>query len=162
MNTQQLTTSIAVAAGIAIVALFFFIGPNIFTPNVQLPGTQSAAVANSQPINLTVQDEQVGTGDVAKAGDQVTVNYIGKLTNGTVFDTSIGKQPFSFTLGTGQVIPGWDQGLQGMKVGGKRLLIIPPSLAYGAQQTGPIPPNSTLVFEVDLLNVTPPSVGPAH
>ena len=88
-------------------------------------------------------------------GDLVTVNYTGKFTDGTVFDTSVGKDPYPFVLGAGAVIPGWDQGLQGMKVGGKRLLIVPPGLAYGAQGYGPIPPNATLVFEVTLVSVSP-------
>lgn len=103
---------------------------------------------------LVVQDEKVGTGAAAAAGDTVSVNYTGRFQNGSVFDTSIGREPFVFVLGTGQVISGWDQGLQGMKVGGKRLLIIPPSLAYGANDYGPIPGNSTLIFEVELLSVT--------
>lgn len=106
---------------------------------------------------LVVQDVVVGTGAAAKPGDTVTVNYTGKLDNGTVFDTSIGRGPFSFVLGAGQVIPGWDLGLQGMQVGGKRTLIIPPEMAYGAQGVGPIPPNATLTFEVELLSVAPAS-----
>ncbi len=99
-----------------------------------------------------MQDEVVGTGAAAQTGDILTVNYTGKLANGTVFDTSVGKTPFQFTLG-GNVIPGWNQGLVGMKVGGKRILIVPPSLAYGSSDYGPIPGNSTLTFEVELLNV---------
>ena len=105
---------------------------------------------------MVVQDEAVGTGELAQPGDMVTVNYTGKFQSGTVFDSSVGRAPFQFTLGTGQVIPGWDQGLQGMKVGGKRLLIIPPALAYGAQGKGPIPPNATLIFEVYLVKVVHP------
>jgi FKBP-type peptidyl-prolyl cis-trans isomerase len=97
----------------------------------------------------------VGTGAAAKAGDTVTVNYVGALPDGTVFDASAKHgQPFSFTLGAGQVIAGWDQGLVGMKVGGKRKLIIPPDMAYGAQGAGGvIPPNATLLFEVELVKI---------
>ncbi len=102
---------------------------------------------------MVAQDEVVGTGAEATVGSTVTVNYTGKFENGTVFDTSVGKTPFSFQLGAGQVIAGWDQGLQGMKVGGKRLLIVPAALGYGANDYGPIPGNSTLIFEVELLNV---------
>jgi hypothetical protein len=98
---------------------------------------------------------RLGTGPVAKPGELVTVNYTGWLTDGTKFDSSIDRgQPFQFGLGQGQVIPGWDQGVAGMKVGEKRKLIIPPDLGYGPNGAGNvIPPNSELIFEVDLLNV---------
>jgi FKBP-type peptidyl-prolyl cis-trans isomerase len=100
-----------------------------------------------------VQDEVVGTGAEARVGDTLSVNYTGKLQNGTVFDTSVGRTPIQFTLGAGQVIQGWEQGLQGMKVGGKRLLLIPSGLAYGASGYGPIPANAALIFEVELVGV---------
>lgn len=104
---------------------------------------------------LLIQDEVVGTGAEAVSGKKITVNYTGTLTNGTKFDSSLnpGRTPFSFNLGAGEVIAGWDQGFNGMKVGGKRKLTIPPSLGYGAQDMGSIPPNSTLIFEVELLGV---------
>ncbi|MSU74552.1 FKBP-type peptidyl-prolyl cis-trans isomerase [Candidatus Kaiserbacteria bacterium] len=111
------------------------------------------------PTNVTelmMKDEVVGTGAVAAAGDSVTVNYVGSLTNGTVFDASAnhGTTGFTFNLGAGQVIKGWDQGVAGMKEGGKRLLVIPASLAYGDQAVGGvIPANSTLIFQVELLKV---------
>ena len=105
-------------------------------------------------------DLTVGTGATATAGHSVSVNYTGWLydatkpdNKGTQFDSSIGRGPFSFLLGAGQVIAGWDQGVAGMKVGGSRRLIIPPSLGYGASGTGPIPGNATLVFDVTLLGV---------
>lgn len=106
--------------------------------------------------NLQIVDTVVGTGTVAQDGDTVSVLYTGTLDNGTVFDASSlhGNQPFSFTLGEQQVIAGWDQGLVGMKVGGTRQLTIPPSLGYGAQGSGPIPPNATLHFKVQLLSVS--------
>ncbi len=104
---------------------------------------------------IKIEDTVTGTGAAADDGKSLTVNYTGWLADsGIQFDTTVGKQPFTFILGTGQVIPGWDQGLQGMQVGGKRTLIIPPGLAYGAQGAeGTIPPNSTLKFEVELLDV---------
>jgi FKBP-type peptidyl-prolyl cis-trans isomerase FkpA len=97
----------------------------------------------------------VGKGAVAKAGNTVSVNYTGWLTSGKKFDSSFDAgKPFEFTLGQGQVIPGWDQGVAGMKVGGKRKLTIPAELGYGAQGAGGvIPPNATLIFEVELLGV---------
>jgi FKBP-type peptidyl-prolyl cis-trans isomerase len=109
---------------------------------------------NAQGTNLKVEDIQVGSGDVASAGKKVTVHYTGTLTDGTKFDSSVDRnQPFTFTLGAGEVIQGWDQGVAGMKVGGKRKLTIPPSLGYGSRATGPIPANSTLIFDVELLKV---------
>jgi FKBP-type peptidyl-prolyl cis-trans isomerase len=103
---------------------------------------------------LQIEDLVVGTGATAASGNVITVHYIGTFTNGTKFDSSYDRgTPFTFRLGTGAVIAGWDQGLVGMKVGGKRRLTIPPELGYGSQGRGPIPPNATLIFEVDLLNV---------
>jgi FKBP-type peptidyl-prolyl cis-trans isomerase FkpA len=104
---------------------------------------------------LTIEDVVVGDGAAAAAGQQVTVHYTGWLTNGTKFDSSKDRNdPFVFPLGAGRVIKGWDEGVQGMKVGGKRKLTIPPALGYGARGAGGvIPPNSTLVFEVELLGV---------
>jgi peptidylprolyl isomerase len=115
---------------------------------------QNAASRNIQ--GMTVQDIKAGTGQAVKNGEQVTVNYVGTLTNGTVFDSSFSRnKPFTFTLGAGQVIKGWDLGVAGMKVGGERKLVIPSSLGYGATGTpgGPIPPNATLNFTVDLLKI---------
>lgn len=111
----------------------------------------------TKPITqLMTKDEVVGTGTAAAAGDTITVNYVGALTNGTVFDASAnhGTTGFTFTLGAGQVIKGWDQGIVGMKVGGKRTLAIPAALAYGSQAVeGVIPANSDLIFQVELLKV---------
>jgi FKBP-type peptidyl-prolyl cis-trans isomerase FkpA len=109
----------------------------------------------STPTGLTIEEVVIGEGAAAAAGQQVTVHYTGWLANGTKFDSSKDRNdPFIFPLGAGRVIKGWDEGVQGMKVGGKRKLTIPPALGYGARGAGGvIPPNATLVFEVELLGV---------
>ena len=116
------------------------------------------AATDAQPeadvTELKIIDERVGTGPTANTGDSLSMNYKGTLLNGKVFDQSYGRGPFEFQLGQGRVIEGWDKGIVGMKVGGKRKLVIPADMAYGAQSPSPdIPPNSTLVFEVELLSV---------
>ncbi len=122
---------------------------------VSKPASTDKVMTEQNIQGMTVLDEVVGTGDEAKSGDTVTVHYVGSLTNGTVFDASRnhGDKGFTFGLGAGQVIKGWDLGVAGMKVGGKRKLTIPADLAYGNQAVGGIiPANSTLVFEVELLS----------
>ena len=125
----------------------------------------AAAACGDPPVAPTTvpfsqADLSVGTGTEAAAGKVLTVNYTGWLYDATKpdlkglqFDNSVGTTPITFTLGIGQVIPGWDQGIPGMKVGGARRLVIPSSLAYGAIRRGPIPPFSTLVFEIELVEV---------
>lgn len=107
------------------------------------------------PSGLEYYDIKAGTGAEAKAGQMVSVHYTGWLTNGKKFDSSVDRgQPFQFRLGAGQVIKGWDEGVAGMRVGGKRQLRIAPSLGYGSQGAGGvIPPNATLIFDVELLGV---------
>ena len=127
-------------------------GPLSKEPKITLPTTPA-------PKTLVKKDLIVGTGAAAKSGDQIEVNYVGELySNGKVFDASWkdtpGKAFGPFQLGVGAVIKGWDEGLVGMKVGGRRELIIPPSLAYKNKRDGSIPANSTLIFVVDLLSVT--------
>ncbi|HCR52507.1 TPA: peptidylprolyl isomerase [Candidatus Kaiserbacteria bacterium] len=163
---QPTQTGIAVALALVVVSLFFIV-PGLWpfgavtASNEAVLGasteTETTTTMPTEPVTeLMVKDETVGSGAVAAVGDTVTVNYVGSLTNGTVFDASAnhGSAGFTFTLGAGQVIKGWDQGIAGMKEGGKRVLIIPASLAYGSQAVGDaIPANSTLVFEVELLKV---------
>ena len=103
---------------------------------------------------LTIEEMKVGDGDEAVAGSTVGVHYTGWLTDGTKFDSSLDRGvPFFFQIGGGQVIAGWEQGVAGMRIGGKRKLTIPPALGYGRRGTGPIPGNATLVFEIDLLKI---------
>lgn len=122
----------------------------------------TAIVATGEMITtasgLQYQDMVVGEGPAAKPGDTVSVHYTGWLEDGTQFDSSLQRPtPFEFTLGTGSVIDGWDEGVAGMQVGGTRRLILPPELAYGETGAGGvIPPNATLTFEVQLLNITSP------
>ena len=106
-------------------------------------------------MNLVIEDLQQGSGREAVKGKEITVHYTGMLEDGTVFDSSVSRQqPFTFTLGAGLVIAGWDEGFEGMKVGGKRKLTIPPHMAYGRRGAGGvIPPDATLIFDVDLLQV---------
>ena len=113
------------------------------------------ADAVTTPSGLKYIDEVVGSGDVPTKGKSVKVHYTGKLTDGKKFDSSVDRgDPFMFTIGVGQVIKGWDEGVMSMKVGGKRQLIIPADLGYGARGAGgAIPPNAELIFDVELLGV---------
>ena len=119
------------------------------------PAAQSAATLPTDSGDFKVEDLKVGGGTEAVAGKTVAVLYKGMFPDGKIFDSSLNPStPFRFQLGAGQVIKGWDQGVAGMKVGGKRKLTIPPGLAYGERGAGGvIPPNATLMFEVDLLEV---------
>lgn len=116
--------------------------------------TNQVSNQTAQPANSLLKKEIIkdGAGVEAKAGDKITVNYTGKLENGTQFDSSIGREPFIFTLGQG-VIEGWSQGLLGAKVGEKLRLTIPPDLGYGSKDMGKIPPNSTLIFDIEVLKI---------
>lgn len=186
INPTQTGIAVALALAV-VAFFFMFGGMSLFSqPQQQPQELQTAATGQSQaetlqqtetlqtapttsttmpttptdtaPITqLQMKDVVVGTGAVAAAGDNVTVKYVGQLTNGTVFDASANHKEtangFTFPLGGGQVIKGWDQGVAGMKEGGKRVLLIPASLAYGSQANGPIPADSALIFEVELLKV---------
>lgn len=145
----------AIAVGIAIIVVLAIFGGANFIGNLFSGSNnqQTQTVTNNQP-QIQSQDTTVGTGTVATIGKTVTVNYIGVFTNGQKFDSSYDRnQPFSFVVGQGQVIKGWDLGIIGMKVGGKRILVVPPEYGYGSQAYGPIPANSTLIFQVELLDV---------
>lgn len=138
------------ALGIA--SLFIFRITDGFLPAQKPEPTKIMDTTNVK--DLKIDDIKVGSGDEVKSGDAVVINYLGTLTNGTKFDSSYDRgEPFETQIGTGQVIKGWDLGVVGMKVGGKRKLTIPPSLGYGDQAQGPIPANSTLIFEVELVEI---------
>jgi len=126
----------------------------------QAPATPVATTAPASAVAFQKIDTVVGTGKEATAGATAVVNYTGWLyvpsapsQHGEQFDSSVGRAPFSFPLGGGRVIKGWDEGVQGMKVGGKRTLILPPDMGYGEGGAGPIPPNANLIFDVELLDV---------
>jgi hypothetical protein len=142
--------------------------PTLFTMAPDSPAPESTIAAGADALGaplqaapervtasgLRITDLVVGEGAEAVAGQAVVVNYRGTLTNGREFDSSYGRGPFRFPLGGGRVIKGWDEGVAGMKVGGKRKLVIPPDLAYGSRGAGGvIPPDATLIFEVELLEV---------
>lgn len=154
-----------------VVIAVIVIGLNSNTQNLSKPTSStlpttssrqnSSNVANSismssttTPSGLKIADTVIGTGTAVKSGDTVTIHYKGTLLDGTKFDSSYDRnQPFSTRIGVGQVIKGWDEGIVGMQVGGKRTLTIPPELGYGPNGTGPIPGNSTLIFETELLAI---------
>jgi peptidylprolyl isomerase len=173
MITPTKVVIVAAILGIGAAVIVWMQGPQaapVETPAAS-PAANESAAPTSAPTpfaagggtqhttasGLTIIDVAEGTGAAAKAGDNVSVQYTGRLqSNGKKFDSSYDRnEPFSFVLGQGQVIKGWDEGVAGMKVGGKRQLIIPPDLGYGANGTpdGTIPPNATLVFDVELVKI---------
>ncbi len=152
MKGKTLTTAVAVTVGLAVIGYFFFNNP--FTANVASNQPAAASLSSDQVV---VQDVVKGTGAEATPGMKLQVNYIGKLQDGTTFDQSSNYGgPLEFTLGAEGTIVGWSQGIQGMKEGGTRIIIIPPSLGYGAQAIGPIPANATLIFQVQLVKIVGP------
>lgn len=163
MKTLSKKEWIAVGVGLVVISIFFLSRTFIFsfltsnTTSMNDSEQAMGAAANSTPgaTSLMITDTVVGTGAEAVAGKKITVHYTGKLTNGQVFDSSVSRgEPFTFDLGANQVIQGWEQGFAGMKVGGKRTIVIPPTLGYGERGAGGvIPPNATLIFDVELLNV---------
>ena len=176
-------TGVAVGAAVVIALAFLFFGPEILAPfsaqssqpastmtdqNADMSASTTPDTASvAAPTTLQVNDLKVGTGATLEPGDTVTMSYVGALQDGTVFDSTDahGGTPLTLVVAAdgslhtqdgGGLIPGWSQGVAGMKEGGQRVLIIPPSLGYGAQAYGPIPANSTLIFEINLLKVEAP------
>ena len=180
MNPFNKTEAIGIFLSIAVMSLALSVirfQTNVFMTSNTIDGdTQGAVVAVSQEesksaalenalkdahsaggklVEMVTDDVRIGTGDtVVEKGDVVTVHYIGTTQDGVKFDSSYDRgTPFIFTVGGGKVIEGWEKGLVGMKVGGQRILVIPGSMAYGNMQVGAIPPNATLVFAVELLEI---------
>ena len=142
----------ALAVAIVLIIILRSGGTSSPAPGVPAAGPDGVVTTAS---GLKYIDEVVGRGETPRPGQTVTVHYTGTLENGTKFDSSVDRgQPYPFKIGSGRVIPGWDEGIMTMNVGGKRRLIVPPSLGYGATGSAPvIPPNATLIFEVELLSV---------
>ena len=153
-----LVVAMIVIAGIVLSRSIANAPKDVDKSDVNAPSQIQANQTNeNKPMQLEIKTTEEGTGDrVVKAGDTVSVQYTGKLVDGTKFDSSYdhGGQPFSFTVGAGQVIKGWDQGLLGAKVGEKRTLTIPSDLGYGATGAGAaIPPNATLIFDIEVVSI---------
>ena len=141
---------IAVVIAVFVVGFFFVFGPTLLS---LLNNNKSIQAVEQQP-ELLVSDIEIGTGDEALSGNRVVVYYTGRFVDGRVFDSSVTRnEPYQFVLGVGQVIKGWDDGVVGMRVGGKRVLTVPPELGYGPSDYGPIPGNSTLIFDIELIKV---------
>ena len=149
---------VAIAAALVFVIYTLFGGDITALFQKAAQGDSLAAVSDSLPGSnggVIVNDVIIGEGDTIKQGQLVSVHYVLSLADGTVVQSSKDfGVPFQFVMGAGQVIPGWEQGLESARVGGIRTMVIPPELAYGSSQAGPIPPNSTLVFTVEILDAT--------
>ena len=162
MKKKEIITS-AIVLIFAVGGVYFLVNPldkNQGDDNLANQANLSNENQNQQTtINYNIQGMKIeilqqGTGEGSKVGDNISVNYTGTLLDGTKFDSSIGREPFEYTLGQNRVIQGWELGLLNMKVGEKRKLTIPPELGYGTQGAGGvIPPNATLIFEVEMLNI---------
>jgi len=147
--------------GLVVGGMWFFTADKTPKSDTIVPVITSAVTPKPTPIpmkkfdKLLIEDTKVGTGSAVKSGDTISINYVGTLTNGTKFDSSYDRgAPFETQIGVGQVIKGWDQGVIGMKVGGKRKLSIPSDLGYGMRGAGAaIPPNADLIFEVELMGI---------
>ena len=161
MKSLNRNEKIGVYVGIAVALVFFVLSPSFFSSPENVTGSRDSSRALSLEDldtegleDVLVEDVVLGDGDTLKGGERITVHYVGQLLDGTTFDNSLERgSPFTFTLGVGEVIAGWEMGLLGMKVGGVRALVIPPSLAYGDVELGPIPANSTLLFQVMLIEI---------
>lgn len=148
ISSQSATAQQAIGSGIV------FVGDGDSVNRERATALLAASSNRGELRQMVVDDIVIGTGQEVVTGDTVRVHYIGTLQNGLEFDNSRKRgEGFEFTVGAGQVIAGWEEGVVGMKVGGQRILVIPADKAYGSQSVGPIPPNSTLVFAIELLEI---------
>lgn len=139
---------------LVIAGLFFFLQNDSSENNSTQIQETTMSKTSTDSGKLQIEEIKVGTGAAVTSGDTVVMHYSGTLENGEKFDSSYDRgQPFETRIGVGQVIEGWDMGVPGMKIGGKRKLVIPSALGYGERGVGPIPPNATLIFEVELLDI---------
>ena len=151
---KNLATTAIVVIAVMLAFIVFSVIQTLPPKVTEMPGVDPNIEIVKTASGLQYQDQVVGTGAVAQAGQTVSVNYTGWLVDGSKFDSSADHgQPLEFTLGDGSVIPGWDEGVATMKVGGKRQLVIPAELGYGDTGSGAIPPGATLIFEVELLEI---------
>ena len=151
--SKNFITSAIIGILVLFVFAYFIFGLN-GTSGTTAAISPTPQLQASNADKLQVIDEKIGSGSAVKKGDTVEINYVGTLANGTKFDASADHGgPFTTQIGVGQVIKGWDEGIIGMKIGGKRKLVIPPSLGYGGQAVGSIPANSTLIFQVELVGI---------
>ena len=163
MKKLSKNENIGVFFALSIVMVFFLVLPSslssiralLFDDRIDEVESSNNNIQNISE-GLIIEDIAEGVGKEARTGDQVMVHYVGRFTNGLIFDSSLAKGiPFTFKLGEGSVIEGWESGIPGMKAGGQRVLIIPPELAYGKEGRGPIPGSATLIFEIELLEILP-------
>jgi FKBP-type peptidyl-prolyl cis-trans isomerase len=153
MEVKRKTILLIVILLIIAFAIFLLMKPRELVSSDYLKNASQISVTKKMDT-VKIEILKEGKGDVSKTGDFLTVDYVGTLEDGTKFDSSIDRgRPFSFTLGQNRVIQGWEQGMLGMKIGEKRRLTIPASLGYGSYGSGMIPPNATLIFEVELLKI---------
>ncbi len=148
---------IAVGVGVIFITYMFF-GNTVISTFDDVTNNQSAALNTATGPAVIAKDLKIGTGLAVEKGMQVSINYMLKLADGTVIhDSKLLNNgiPFNFLVGGGQLNSNWESGILGMRVGGKRMITIPPELGYGARQVGPIPPNSTLIFEIEIVSATP-------
>jgi FKBP-type peptidyl-prolyl cis-trans isomerase len=154
VETNLLSTGSTTAPAAVVESSVVFVGGGENINQERANALLKASDGTSKLHKMVIEDVKIGTGDAVEKGNTVSVHYVGTLQDGYEFDNSNKRgEPFEFTVGEGRVIKGWEEGLIGMKVGGERILVIPPEMAYGKNGIGPIPPDSTLVFSISLLEI---------